>query len=251
MCPVVAPLALASHLPVMLKPISVWRTMVMQTRAMGSSHYSSVSRWPLADGCLPWLLSCVPKCDAPRFWHVFTHVFSISSHPWLLYLLPWSLWISSSPSFSLCKLTCWEPITCFSLSPLTQLTPAQCRSSVQLGVYRLCGIGISHFLRWASFPLPASFSWSSSHSPQVRNSTRCPPKVLPAWEQQLIFPLHHPISSKSSWVPTFCVCVGCAESTCYFAFILLWYFCRNFPLPVFFLALPLNWYHFSQVVLGL
>lgn len=77
-------------------------------------------------------------------------------------------------------------------------------SSVRLGAFHLHGTGISRSLRWASLSLPASFSWSGSHSTQVRSSTLCPRKFLPAWELQLSFPLNHPISSEFSWVPTSC-----------------------------------------------
>lgn len=80
MCPVVTPLALASHLPVMLKPISVGRTMVMQTRAMGSTHITLQSPdglWPMAacPGSFP-----VFQSVTPQGFGMFSLMFSPSLH---------------------------------------------------------------------------------------------------------------------------------------------------------------------------
>lgn len=76
----------------------------MSTRGAPLSFFSplmALGQWLPAR-----LLFHVPKCVAPRSWHIFSHILSLSSHTWLINLPLWSLQNSSPISYSLCELMC-------------------------------------------------------------------------------------------------------------------------------------------------
>lgn len=75
----------------------------MSTRGAPLSFFSplmALGQWLPAR-----LLFHVPKCVAPRSWHI-SHILSLSSHTWLINLPLWSLQNSSPISYSLCELMC-------------------------------------------------------------------------------------------------------------------------------------------------
>lgn len=164
---------LTSLLHTMLKSISIWRTMMMQTSAhMALLYHSSLSQWPLANRYLPWLLFHVPSLmpqglgtsSLTCFLPIFTHLVHKSSIVVLL---------RQQPHFLLCKLMCWEPTTCCSLSPFYSAEDRPTCSLVLLGAFCLHSTGIPCFLRWSFLSLTPSLSWGGPYSTQVSNSTLC------------------------------------------------------------------------------
>lgn len=164
-------------LPVVLKSIFIWRTMMMQTWAhVELPYHFSVPWWPLANGCLPgscsMFQSVLPQGLGTSSLPLFTHLAHQSST-----VVP----PKQQPHF---LLTLWAHVlrTYHMLLTVTFHSAEDCTMGflVLLGAICLHGTGILGFLRWASLSLQPSLSWSGPHSTQVSNSTLWPRKVLPA-----------------------------------------------------------------------
>lgn len=175
MCPIPALWALTSLLPIMMKSLSLWRTVVMQTLAQVEAGSLPLFSRLMAFG--QWLPALAPllcsKVWCPKVLaHHPLHVISISSLTWLLNRIfqPWSLHIISPISHSLYRLIGREPTPCCSLSSLTQHRTrwSTTHSPGQLCAICLHGTSVSYFSR-KSIPLIAAqpfLDWSLHHPSQ-------------------------------------------------------------------------------------